>query len=543
MRGTDVKFTNIEWMPRVVRYRIFGQESRDLSILAHDTETGRIVRSVDDAVTYVPYCGFVFPAGESIKHVHHLPSGEILVATADSVAGAGPKIYKSRGWASPATAVFEVKLTLTNHTWLSYGSFHAVGNAVMVSEYGLQTDRAHEEGMNAATKAYFSRDGGETFTLVFDLDTTVIVGDSVPWGGITKRQHLHGCGYDAIWDRLWLVIGDAAIGLESRTAILYSDDSGLTWHAHLNDPLAHWQSVGVLPLRHAVVFGSDGDANGLRAVTRAGHRDGSPVEAAHMLTSGLGIEVITNWLYQAPGAHDSPALFAFGGAYAPYPGGIIVSLDEGLTFHTAYFEETLLGENAAYHGAQVVVGPTNTGRYVSQWDDESRYSTGAIMVADLVVDQPHGQVEEIYLFAESFSAHSGAPGPNPPEKGRINQHYSRWGFTNSGTQAIVGGCTLPSDWEAVKIELLFTTTSSDSGNLRLRLRTGYDFATALISPNLEVTVATPASNSQLTVAEFPSEVFTQGLGMRLMVERLADDSADTYPQTMNLHAVRIKRSR
>lgn len=534
------EFVNNVFFPAGDRYRVFGQEARDLSLLAFDTTSRTIVRSVDDAQTWQPYASFVFPAGDSIKHIHHLPNGEVVVASEFSNGATGPRVYRSSGWATPATATFLHTFSLTKDTWLAFGSFFGDRDVIIISEYGKQTRVAAAEGTNPAACAYVSRDGGITFTKVFDLRTNLIDDETTPWGTTTRDQHLHGCGYDALWDRLWVVIGDAVPATGSWHAIIYSDDGGTTWKSAHKHFYAHWQSVGVMPLRNAVTFGSDNEGNGVRRVGRKGHREATQISAAHVFDHGTGIRSITTWLYRAPGLPNAPAIYGFASVFAKYPGGVVISLDEGASFSTVWTDPNTQASDLNFKGVQRVVGPSNTGRYVTFSDDTTRFPTGSIMVSELVVPEQNTPSGMIQLGMESFSAALGTgSGPIGPAKGALLHYFSRWSFTNEGDQSILGSVTIPSDWTRVRVELLFSTSSSDPGAVKWRLLPGYGFEKDLIAPFPEVTATVSGSNLDLMTATFP--VFeTRGQAMRIRVDRIATDAADTYPNTANLHAVRIR---
>lgn len=376
------RFVDATHRARGTQYAIFGIDAKDNALLALDTTTQKIVHSYDDGVTYSALCDFVFPSSVTLQHIHYLPDGEIVVGTSMTGATYGSRVYRSTGWRNPATATFTNTYNLPADTYFAYGSFSGHKNVVFIGEYGKQTKDAFDNGGNPAACAYLSRDGGKTFTKVLDIRTKTFVGEAGPWGTTTRMQHLHGVAYDPMWDRLWVVIGDGASS-GGVTATVYSDDDGATWNVAFQSPWVHWQSVTPIALQHGVFMGSDFDGNGMRRFGRDGYRDIGEYSSAHLFDGGTSLQYIATSVYRAPST-DAPVLYSFMAVGSWNPGGVVATFDEGKTWVTLYKDTNNNGANLEYKGAYLSVGPTNTGRYVTLFNDTTRYPSGSVMVANLL---------------------------------------------------------------------------------------------------------------------------------------------------------------
>lgn len=95
-------------------------------------------------------------------------------------------------------------------------------------------------------KAYVTKDYGETWELLFDLEK--LIDDSN-----TRNYHLHSCVYDSFDDMYWTCSGD----LTTIDMIWYSLD-GITWHKSQNK--ISIKATEIVPMRDCVLFVSDSEA-------------------------------------------------------------------------------------------------------------------------------------------------------------------------------------------------------------------------------------------------------------------------------------------
>lgn len=530
------------------RYQPFGQDIRDQSLLAFDATMSRIVRSYDDGLTYAPFAGYWFPS--RVNEISYLPDGEVVVAVGET-GTKGQSVWRSSGWANPATATFTETLFVAKTLNWGYGGWDVKGNTVFVSEYGDQGIPAASKGNEAARRAYLSRDGGKTFTQVFDLNTTTVDGEADPWGSPARQQHLHGCAYDQQWNRLWVVVGDATGGT-GVCAVIYSDNDGATWQAYPNtvSTLGHWQSVLPDALEHAVVFASDFDANGMRRIGRSGYRQGTGYGAAHVFDHGTGIRVIGLNKYKAPGVKDAPNLYAFAGIGATYPGGVVGTLDGGRTFHTLYRDPLNTGSPMNYKGATKSIGPTNTGRYVTLFNDTARYANGAVMVSELVKpSESAGTIDfsplisnEKFINAQQMYATKGAPTYG---SATVMYGFPSWRLKKAELNAVGTMINPPAGWNTYDIEIVYSNTAANSGNVAWRLdRKQVTAVGSQYFPNAG-TLAPTALSSGVGVTQAllmaTGVSATAGKLENVLIQRSPVDPADTFPDDVFFHGLRLIR--
>lgn len=539
--ATPAVFTGNTHTARPARYRIVGQDKRDLTIIGADLNLNTLVRSTDDAATWQALNGHVFQTAPD--YIGHTDDGEVVVGTIATLAH-GASIWKSSGWArNPATATFTKTLQFTTGLNLAYGGFEVKGNVVFISEYGPQGD---DPAVESARRAYLSTDAGRTFTQVFDLDTVTVAGQDTPWGSPTRRQHLHGCAYDQQWDRLWLVVGDAS-GPSGVCAVIYSDDWGSTWQAYPEtvSTIAHWQSVLPDSLDNAIVFASDFDANGLRRIGRSGYRKGTGYGAAHLFDGGTGIRVIGIRKHQAPGQKNAPHLYTFAAVTADYPGGVVGTLDEGRTFHTLYKDPNRTGASLDYRGATTCVGPTNTGRYVTEFNDLTRYPTGSVMVSELQTTPLEAPASNGEVFISAASLYSTVGAPVPPSPLTAIYGFPSWRLPSSDRSTVAAMIGAPDGWKTYRIEVVYSNPGTNSGNIAWRLDTKevsavgsqYFPPDGVIAPH-PLAGGVGVTTSAILATGVTS---TQGKFQNVILNRITADDADTFPDDVFVHGLRLIR--
>lgn len=535
------KLTNLSYSEKGTRYEPFGQDIRDLSLLGFDSTARKIVRSADDGATWEPFCEFVFPA-VTVQHIAYLPDGEVLVGTGVGYNAAGQvtgsTFWRSSGWSNPSTATFTMTHAFAPALSMSYGGWSARDNVIMVSEYGPQTDQGTP---TQARRAWLSRDGGRTFAMVFDLNTTTVDGETGPWGGPTRRQHLHGCAYDPFWDRLWLAVGDGT-GTAGKTAVIYSDNDGATWQGAYVNTQAHWQCVLPYALEHAVVFGSDFNASGLRRVGRAGYRDATAFGAAHVMDDKTGIALIGMHAYQAPGVTDAPALFTFEAIGADYPGAVAATFDGGRTFNTIYKDPLRNGGvGLQYAGLYRTFGPTNTGRFVVLSSDTLRFPTGARMVGDLREEthQEAAESTEVVIPAKSF--HPASTSIADISVVNTVPVYRMDADTNEALTAVVD---VPDHWKQYDVELVWINTSSAAGDVAWQLyQRGLPDAGGFGPPSSKGVKVTPAATVALSATMTVWEGVAAAPGPQVVhVQRRGADAEDSLPNDAGVLFVRLRKA-
>lgn len=156
---------------------------------------------------------------EGVSALFVFEDGSVIVATR------GGKIYRADSYTSTPTLVFELGTKLSG---LSVSAYSGAGkNYVFVSGYDGTTERKD---------AYYSKDGGQTFTLLKEGDTYN-----------TGNNHWHSVTYDPYSDGVWLSQGD---GDNSR--LYYTPDWGATWEVLLGT-----HPTEIYPFSDKVVFGRD----------------------------------------------------------------------------------------------------------------------------------------------------------------------------------------------------------------------------------------------------------------------------------------------
>lgn len=310
--------------------------------------------STDDGDTWTAATTFTGDALPIIVSGQFLANGEVVVATKPADNGEGFSLWLSDGWASDPTTATWSKV----HTGGTAGAYPAAfswsvhGTRVLVSEYGPK--RSSGTGVNARY-AYMSDDNGQTWSTIYDLGD----GDGV---------HLHGICYDPVWDRIWICYGD------DNSGIIYSDDDGDTWKVaqSTTDVNGRYQVTAIHSLDDCILFGSDGDPNGVVRISRSQGKntaDGSyDLETAYLHNDVTQITHVSQTTYQraagdlvvmyyAPGVTDGKAF-------------VLVTRD-GESF-TKVWEDSI--DTPAGHNGNAF-GPTADGNMLITQPD-GRYGSG-----------------------------------------------------------------------------------------------------------------------------------------------------------------------
>ena len=313
--------------------------------------------SFDECQTKIPV---VKDAGNSIQAVRELDDGELLFSTErdtinQSVNG---RICKTRGFnkeTGTATSYANILETPSTQSKVtnSWG-MSVYKNIVVASEYGLKTS----EG---ARRVWLSKDYGETFKVIFDQMTSVENIKGAPtWAGDTA--HVHSCGYDPYWNRIWVVTGD-----HPNSAMYFSDDYGDTWTWVDPGDKPVVQYTGIIALPNCVIFGSDRAPNGVYVYYRGQKSDMPVVEPLLLINDNPTITHV----FQLPFKRDwdslTPVYFSGTGAGGmDYKSVCVATVDGKKAF--------ILHENeidAKFGGkCQAFIGPTAQGNILGAFLDK-----------------------------------------------------------------------------------------------------------------------------------------------------------------------------
>lgn len=305
---------------------------------------------------------------DSVEHLVELNNGEVLVFTGPDATKQG-KVFRSSGWSwtNPTAATWsEVKKSngVGAYFTATYGGiFYDYDKGVLVlSEYGNKTGTE----VGSARYVYCSLDNGTTWATIFDRQT---------YDGGGAGKHMHGCAYDAVWDRVWLTLGD------DTNAIVYSDDwrnVTPTWSTAQSDASVNgkYQSVAIVPLPKCILFGSDGWPNGIHRIMRADKNGastkanpGAALESAYAMNAKGTLTHLFQQPFVARHVSDAPLLWPYGisGSPAPPVCGLIASFDGGLTFTEIWRDSIPYTADGAF---KVAVGPTQqNGKILGTLDD------------------------------------------------------------------------------------------------------------------------------------------------------------------------------
>lgn len=298
-------------------------------------------------------------AGTVINWVHETDDGQLLcvVRTTDTNNQA---LYKSTNWQRKNQTLTWVKVHEIEKPGVSlngYWGFSKYRNIMLCAEYGakvgVQTQNmppeGAEEGMNARY-VYMSRDSGETWTIIFDVNA---VTDGL---GV----HVHGVCFDEFWNRIWVSHGDGFLG---TNGLYYSDDFGATWVSALetqNKGSNFSQTVHIVPMKTCILFASDSAPNGIHRIDRAQGKN--PTQGwydidttAYLLENQLEqLNYLCHSVSHPKFLPDMPVTFAFG-AETQTGYSQVVSTFDGWTFFPLWKDPVI---SAVGQGARSVIGPT-----------------------------------------------------------------------------------------------------------------------------------------------------------------------------------------
>ena len=205
-----------------------------------------------------------FPITLFVVGLRELDNGELLLLHQQDATNGGNGVWVSSGWAdgkktnTPPT--WEKKfnyLSKANGQMDSWGC-SIRGNKILISEYC--TNRVEDSAV------WYSKDYGKTFTQVASISSlNQYSGDSTDY-----KQHIHGCAIDPYWNRLWIMLGEAA--KTGQNVIVYSDDEGVTWKAVSTNAKAKglvgggyisMKYCGAYAYKSGLAMGTDSQPNGI----------------------------------------------------------------------------------------------------------------------------------------------------------------------------------------------------------------------------------------------------------------------------------------
>lgn len=238
-----------EWVNIGSNFRVRGYDKETNTVYGYNN-LKTLVSTKDNFVTV--QTGYVFP--DTIQKVV-VSATHILVSTWSEDKANGGRMWrtlKSNG----VTGVFEEipEFNMGAHVYVDRMGFYSyydykrsdgsyARNYVFASEYGNKTVA------NGATanKVYFSKDGGLTFSVIFQAP-------------VKDEVHVHTVKYDKYMDRIWISIGD---GGDSR--IIFSDDFGANW---VTASKGYWPTT-IIPMPRYVLFGGDNPPMGVHRWNRS----------------------------------------------------------------------------------------------------------------------------------------------------------------------------------------------------------------------------------------------------------------------------------
>lgn len=311
--------------------------------------------STDDAATWTANAE-VFPNGTQV--VRELSDGEILVCTGSG--SSQGKAWKSSGWSSNRqTATFSlVKSSSATGNYFAVWGIHVYGPRVLLAEYGLK------DGVNSARYVYMSTDDGDTWSTVLDI-------------GNTSGRHLHGVAWDRWWNRIWVTLGDS-----QTDKIMYSDDEGDNWVTAVSGAASSvGQCVAILPMEAAILFLTDGTANGVLRINRTAenHDDTTPsIETAYQIDTSGTAKFLGVSAFQAEGF---PALLSFQPTNGQTEASHVIGTRDGYSFWNVWTDSNTYADK----GVVVVTGPTVNGFLVGNSID-GRFGSNASKIKVSVGD-------------------------------------------------------------------------------------------------------------------------------------------------------------
>jgi hypothetical protein len=340
-----------------------------------------LYQSTDDGLTWALLEVFAEPVVGLVE----LDDGEAIVVTQN--AGSSPGyMYRSSGWAASHTAATWSQRLVSHAGYFRayWGGGHAFSfgdNAVraasgkygITNEYGAQTVANADNTTGRATQAYFTEDYGQTWQVVLDLN--------LRYPGVAPL-HLHASAYDPWWDRLWVTYGDKQSDVATSLGLLYSDDHGVTWQAHVNAPEwqggDYFQSTPIGVFKDCILLGSD-NAPGLIRIARDGYRVSGAMQVVAVSATQTGGQMIANGLHRNRRQADAPIVMTTQTQQNWAAGAeIYVSVDNGFTFQQVWRDPLIGGVRTL--NQQQIFGPTTDGYFASACDG-GRMMRGRLVTA------------------------------------------------------------------------------------------------------------------------------------------------------------------
>lgn len=378
--------------------------SRDLrTIYGAANGSATILRqSTDDGTGWTAVRTF----SEAVVGIQELADGECLVYTNNS--SFSGKVYRSTGWAtSHTTATFALVLeTVGAYIEPMWGGGHSwstgddtirpgSGGIIVLNEYGGQTTASGDQ-TSKARRVYLSTDYGKTWKIILDLHTRYSV----------TTLHVHACGYDAYWDRIWVTHGDN-VNADGPTnhQITYSDDGGTTWNSLPQDPAyigngTQFTSLAILP--ECILFGGDNTPGYVR-LARRGYRTVGPAVVLTQVTGGTGGQMLATKMHQNRGRSAAPILAAHKSVSVDTTSHLYASLDNGCSMVRVWEDPALRG---SFKGINGMVGPTYNGKlllWLTPNGDSPGGGTHHLVRGELVIP-PAGLIDQTTTFTGDGTA-------------------------------------------------------------------------------------------------------------------------------------------
>lgn len=282
-------------------------------------------------------------------------------------------IYKSKGWNGrsvdswhPVHSIQKEGVSLHGDWgWSQYKNF------MLCAEYGAKTGVPYsglpdgaEPGMYARF-VYMSKDFGETWETIFDLD------DFTDGEGV----HMHGVLFDEYWNRIWVSHGDGVYG---SNGLYYSDDLGKTWTSALETqgPGRNYaQTVHMVSMPTCILLGSDSSPNGIHRISRSQGK--FPAQGYYDIDTNAylipnqeagKLNHLCHSVSKPTHLPDMPVVFGFGAEVRAGYSTVVATFD-GWSFFEVWIDSEI---NSSGRGVRNVIGPTYENEIIITCYDENR---------------------------------------------------------------------------------------------------------------------------------------------------------------------------